>query len=249
MEDLACFQLCKSFGGTKALIDVTLRFPSTRIIAIIGPNGAGKSTLINVITGFIKADSGECSLGQKTLTGLRPHQIAHSGIARTFQDLRLIQKLSVCENVMLAFSRQLGENPWNAVFRPKVIKQQKALRVEAERLLHMVGLEECKRQLAGALSYGQQKLLTLTACIATGAQVLIFDEPVSGVHPEMSDRILSQLRELQQIGKSIVFIEHDLAAVRAIADLVIVMDAGKVIATGAAGDILNRAEILRAYVG
>jgi len=240
--------LTKTFDGVQALDGVSLEFPSRGITAIIGPNGAGKTTLLNVLTGFIRPDAGRCFVGARDITRLPPHRIARLGIARTFQDLRLILQVSVLDNVMLARPRQRGENLFPALFRFGVAAEEAGNHEEAMRLLRFVGLGEKVGELAGELSYGQQKLLTLACCLATEAQILLLDEPVAGVHPEMAARILDLLRQLREDGKLITFIEHDISAVRQAADLVIVMDDGKVIAQGRPSEVLEQPEIMEAYL-
>ena len=245
---LRCENLSKSFDGTHALADLTLEFPSSGIVAVIGPNGAGKTTLLNVLTGFLAPQSGRFSLGEWELTGLAPHKIARLGITRTFQDLRLISQVSVLENVLLARPNQKGERLLPALLRFGVAAEEKLNHDESMRWLKFVGLADTAGQLAGELSYGQQKLLTLACCLATESKILLLDEPVAGVHPEMIQKILGLLSQLRDQGKLIVFIEHDIAAVRQIADQVIVMDEGKIIAQGKPAEVLERPEIIEAYV-
>lgn len=249
MTTFRCEALNKSFDGVKALADFHHAFPSEGITAIIGPNGAGKTTLINVLTGFLRADSGKILFGDRDITRLAPHKIARLGIARTFQDLRLILQVPALDNVMLGRPNQRGERLFYALTRIGVKKEESRNREEAMRLLRFVGLEEKAGELAGELSYGQQKLVTLACCLATEAKVLLLDEPIAGVHPEMALRILDLLRELRDDGKLIVFIEHDISAVRSVADQVIVMDHGKIIAQGIPSEVLERAEIMEAYLG
>jgi len=248
METFRCDGLYKSFDGVHALVDIRLQLPRSGITAIIGPNGAGKTTLLNVLTGFLRPDSGRCFLGERETTYLPPHLIARLGVARTFQDLRLIFQVSALDNVLLACPRQRGERLLAALLRYSVAPEEARNREEAMRLLRFVDLEEMSSELAGELSYGQQKLLTLACCLATGARVLLLDEPVAGVHPEMASRILDLLRQLRENGKLVVFIEHDIAAVRQVADLVIVMDEGRVIAQGRPREVLERPEIMEAYL-
>jgi ABC-type branched-subunit amino acid transport system ATPase component len=248
MESFRFIGLCKSFNSIRALADVNLELPSTGITAIIGPNGAGKTTLINVLTGFLRADSGQSFLGQRETTHLAAHSIAKLGVARTFQDLRLILKVPVLENVMLARPNQRGETLAGALFRVGVANEEKQNRDEAIHLLRFVGLEEKAIDLAGELSYGQQKLLTVACCLATEARILFLDEPVAGVHPDMADKILDLMRKLREDGKLIVFIEHDISAVRDVADHVIVMDHGKVRDQGPPREVLAKPEIMEAYL-
>lgn len=245
---LRCEGLSKFFDGVRALSGVDLEFPSSGIVATIGPNGAGKTTLLHVLTGFLQPDSGRCFVGDREITHLAPHRIARLGVARTFQDLRLILQVSCLENVLLARPGQRGERLLTALLRYGVAAEEDRNQAEALRLLRFVGLEGKAYELAGELSYGQQKLLTIACCLATEAKVLLLDEPVAGVHPEMVSQILALLRELRQAGKLVVFVEHDLAAVRQVADTVIVMDDGKVIAQGVPHEVLERPEIMEAYL-
>jgi len=246
---LGCEGLSKSFDGTQALQDVRLEFPATGIVALIGPNGAGKTTLLNVLTGFLRPDAGRFFLGERELTGLAPHRIARLGIARTFQDLRLISQVPVLENVLLARPNQKGERLLPALLRFGVAQEESRNREQAMRWLRFVGLDQKASEAAGELSYGQQKLLTLACCLASEGRILLLDEPVAGVHPDMVSQILDLLRQLRDQGRLVVFIEHDIAAVRHVADLVIVMDEGRIIAQGRPGEVLERPEIMEAYVG
>jgi ABC-type branched-subunit amino acid transport system ATPase component len=248
-DKLCCEGLRKSFDGTQALWDVQVGFPPSGIVAIIGPNGAGKTTLLNVLTGFLRPEAGEVFLGTLALTRLPSHKIARVGIARTFQDLRLISMVPVLENVMLGRPNQTGERLLPALFRFGVTAEETRNRGEAMRWLRFVGLDGAMNKMAGELSYGQQKLLTLACCLATDARILLLDEPVAGVHPDMAERILGLLRQLRDMGKLVVFIEHDIASVRQVADSVVVMDEGRVIAHGKPSEVLERPEIMEAYVG
>lgn len=247
-ETFRCDGLYKSFNGIEALAGVSLQFLSSGITALIGPNGAGKTTLLNVLTGFLQPDAGRSFFGEREITHFSAHRIARLGVARTFQDLRLILQVSAVDNVLLARPNQRGETLLGALLRFGAGAEDRRNREEAVRLLRFVGLEDKALEPAEELSYGQQKLLTLACCLATEARILFLDEPVAGVHPEMASRILDLLRQLRDHGKLVVFIEHDIAAVRQVADLVIVMDEGKVIAQGAPKDVLERPEIMEAYL-
>lgn len=248
MAALRSIGLSKSFDGVQALAQLDIEFPSGGITAIIGPNGAGKSTLINILTGFIRPDAGQCLLGKHDITHLPPHEIAMLGVARTFQELRLVLQIPVVDNVMLARPNQRGERLLRALTRIGVASEEAKNRDEAHRLLRYVDLEAKANDLAGELSFGQQKLLTLACCLATRASVLILDEPVAGVHPEMATRILDLLRTLRDDGKLIIFIEHNISAVREVADYVIVMDHGRIRAKGPPKEVLEQSEIMEAYL-
>lgn len=248
MENFRCQDLCKAFDGTDALSEVTVEFPSSGITAIIGPNGAGKTTLFNTLTGFTRPSSGSCFLGTRETTRLPPYKISQLGVARTFQDLRLITQVSALDNVMLACPNQRGERLVAALLRFRVASEESQNREEAMKTLRFVGLEGHAHELVCEMSYGQQKLVTLAVCLATGAQILLLDEPVAGVDPKMSPRILDLLNQLRAMGKLIVFIEHDISAVRQLADHLVVMDRGTIIEQGPPGKVLEMPEIMEAYL-
>jgi len=248
-QSLRCVSLMKSFDGVRALSNVSLDLSASGSVAIIGPNGAGKTTLLNILTGIVKPEAGEAWFGDDSLVGRAPHYIARLGIARTFQELRLIENLSAMENIMLASSSQSREGLFHALFRFRLSKEEETAKAGAIDQLRCVGLADEANELAGELSYGQQKLLALACCLATGARVLLLDEPISGVDPQMAEKILDLLRGLRDRGTGIVFIEHDIDSVRRFADFVIVMDQGRVVAQGKPTEVLNRREIMEAYVG
>jgi branched-chain amino acid transport system permease protein len=245
---LKCQNLNKSFDGIHALADVSIRFPNTGCVGIIGPNGAGKSTLLNVASGFVRPDSGSCFLGEENITSKKPHQIVRAGMARTFQEIRLIGRLTVLENVLLARPNQRGEKLLNCLFRNSSPAQETDNIQCAEHLLEIAGLIEKSGEHASDLSYGQQKLLSICCCVATDASVLFLDEPVAGIHPDAAERISDYVAGIARAGRLVIFIEHDIGMVRRTANHVIVMDAGRVIADGAPHDVLERQDILQAYI-
>lgn len=245
---LRCERICKSFDGVRAATDVSVDFDLKGVAAIVGPNGAGKTTLLNLLTGFLRPDSGQVWFGDREITRHPPFRIAQLGISRSFQEIRLIRRLSVLENILLAHTAQEGESLAGALLATNATRAQSALREEAVRLLSLVGLQDKAGDPAGEISYGQQKLLTIACCLATGGRVLLLDEPVAGVHPGLASRILGLLRKLGEEDHLIVFIEHDLAAVKEIADRVIVMDEGRIIADGEPAAVFQRPDVMEAYV-
>ena len=249
MSAISFKDLTRAFGGSFALNGATAEIQGARTTAIIGPNGAGKTTLLNILTGFLAADSGQCFLGERKITGMSVEAIARLGLVRTFQEVRLIRQVSVLENVLLAQPRQRGERLGTVLLRSLWRSDEVRIREVALDWLGMAGLMGKKSLLAENLSYGQQKLLSLAMCLAADAKILLLDEPVAGVDPEMKDRILRVLREVRKETTTIVFIEHDLDVVRRAADEVIVMEAGRVLLKGAPEDVLESREVLDAYVG
>jgi ABC-type branched-subunit amino acid transport system ATPase component len=245
---LSCQNVSKSFGGVRALDNVTIEFPETGCIAIIGPNGAGKSTLLDVITGLVRPGQGACLLDGRDITHLRSYQIARLGIGRTFQQVRLVGRLSVLDNVMLARPGQRGERFLNALFGSRARADEAAGKGQARELLNSVGLIDEWAAPACDLSYGQQKLLSICCCLAMDAGIILLDEPVAGVHPDLVELISDYLKGIATAGRLVVFVEHNIGMVQRTADLVMVMNAGRVVASGPPADVLTRADLLEAYV-
>ena len=249
MNTLRCKQLAKSFGGVRALDGVDLTFEPGELTAIIGPNGAGKTTLINVATGFLRADEGRCLYGNEVISGLSPERVVATGVVRTFQGIRLVSRDTALENVLLARPEQRGERAsWAVLRRSRVRNEELRHRKVATRFLDAVGLGDVVHRLASELSIGQQKLLSLACCLATEANVFLLDEPVSGVAPALVVKILDLLQRIADEGRTVVFVEHDLAAVRRTARRVVVMDEGRVLADGPTAAVLEMPEVLEAYV-
>lgn len=247
MVALRCMDLYKSFGQVQALAGLWIEF-QPGVTAIVGPNGAGKTTLLNVLTGFLKPDRGRCLVGARDITGLSPDRIARMGIARTFQDLRLITQVSVLENVLLAMPPERGERLFWALFGGGRAASEDRAREEARNLLRSVGVEQKASSLAGEISYGQQKLLSLACCIASCASIVLLDEPVAGLDVVVASQVMNILRRLGSDGKVTVFIEHDISAVRCVADVVVVMDEGRIVAQGRPEEVLTRPEIAEVYL-
>jgi len=247
---LEVVKLSKTFDGIVALDSFDLEVNPGEIVALIGPNGAGKSTLFNIVTGFLRADSGSVFVRGKNVTNFPPHRMDEVGIARTFQNLRLISGISALANVQLSFPRQNGEHLIRGLtLKPRRVSlEERENREKALELLEDVGLKGKAFDLAGNLSYGQQKLLTLACVLAMGADILLLDEPVAGVAPQLIDIILGKIRALSQAGKTIVLIEHNIYAVEKVADRVVFMDAGRKVAEGTPSEVLTNPQVLEAYL-
>ncbi len=240
----------KSFGGLIAVDSASLAFSRGKITGLIGPNGAGKTTIFNLITGFLKPDAGEILFRGYRINGLPTWQIAQLGIGRLFQDVRVFNKLTTLENLLLAGKRQSGENPLAALFRRKSVLDMEEKNIdEARKWLKFVELEEMEKTLAENLSYGQQKLLAIARLLAGGFDLLILDEPTAGINPQMTKSVLDVIRRLVQAGKTVVVIEHNMNIIMEISDLVYFMDEGKVITFGLPQEILGDSEVRRAYLG
>jgi ABC-type branched-subunit amino acid transport system ATPase component len=249
LELLNIEALNKNFGGVKALSNVNCKIHPGELVGLLGPNGSGKTTLFNVITGFIHADDGAIIFRNINLLNLPPHQVSSIGIARTFQTVRLVYRLTVMENILLCFKHQAGENLQNLFFSWKAtVNRETKNRQIAIALLEDANLIDKQDNLAEDLSYGQQKLLSIICCLATGADLLLLDEPFAGMSPAAIDKILPLIRCLSHQGKSVLLIEHNLDLVMDLCDRIIFMDAGAIVCEGTPEDVCNDPRVIAAYL-
>jgi branched-chain amino acid transport system ATP-binding protein len=245
---LSCGNVWRHFGGVRALAGVTVALRGPGVIGIIGPNGAGKTTLINVLSGFTSPDSGCVQIDGRDVTGWSADRIARLGVVRTFQQLRVFASSSVMENVLVALPSQGGESIRGLFSAKRVAREETANRALALELLERVGIASKAYEPAGQLSYGQQKLLNFASCLATEAHAVILDEPVAGVGLPLVEVVLGLIQDIKKQGKLVLFIEHNLAAARRVADSILVMDEGRIIAQGSADEVFGRPELLEAYI-
>jgi branched-chain amino acid transport system ATP-binding protein len=239
-----------SFGGLKALNDCSITVQQGRITCLVGPNGAGKTTIFNVITGFLRANAGSVSFKGQTLDGWKPQAIVAAGIARTFQNLRLFVDLTVMDNVLASLPAQVGEEPVAAIFRPfHVAAAQRRRRDEARAILDRVGLSGGEDRFVRGLSYGEQKLLTIARVLATGAELLLLDEPASGLSAGALDGVMTLLRRLQDDGKTLLVVEHNTRVVQKIADDVLFLHQGHLMAQGSPEAIVSDPALAEIYFG
>lgn len=242
-------RLSKRFGGVTALDDFSFQVAAGEVVGLIGPNGAGKTTLFNVLTGYLRADAGELEVKGQRLPRPIPHRMLGCGVARTFQGLRLIGGITALDNVLLSFPHQRGEYVSRLWLAPRAIARQERTNTEqAREHLKRVGLAQKETHLARELSYGQQKLLSLACALATGAQIMLLDEPVAGVHPRIIELILALIGELAAGGKAVVLIEHNVRAMERVATRAIFMDQGRKIAEGTPAEVLADERVLEAYL-
>jgi branched-chain amino acid transport system permease protein len=240
--------LRKSFGGINAVSDFDIVLSRGRITGLIGPNGAGKTTAFNLLTGFLKADSGNVTYKGKSIAGLSPHQIVRAGIARSFQDLRLFTKMTVLENVVVALPRQSGDNIFRTYFSPGLVRREEHANAErGMEVLRFVGLEDKADERAENLSYAEEKLLVVARLLATGAEVLLFDEPLSGLDRNALEEIFPVIRRLAQGGKTICIIEHNLDVIKSLCDTVYFLDEGRTMAVGTPDELMNDPELATRY--
>jgi ABC-type branched-subunit amino acid transport system ATPase component len=246
---LECCHISKAFGGVQALADVSIRFPPEGIVAVIGANGAGKTTLIDTVTGIVRPDRGQWLLDGRDITGLSTEKVAQTGIARSFQGIRLLPDETVLDNIALAVPDRGSETLFSAFLHFKTSTRRQSVVEEANRLAGLAGLNGRRHDSVRWLSYGEQKLVSAVVTAATGARILLFDEPLAGVHGDGVGQIVSFAQQLASNGRLVVFIEHDLAAVRRLAATTVLMDHGTVLAVGPTAEVLERGDLLEAYLG
>lgn len=246
---LRCVDLTRSFGGVHAVQKVSTEF-HPGITALVGANGAGKTTLLHLLTGLIRADSGEMYLFGGRVDGLPAWKIARLGIGRLFQDVRVFGKLSVLDNVRVASPIQLMENPCCLFGRNRQHWcSENSVTDSAKKLLDFFELDNEAATLAENLSYGQQKLLALARLLATNARVLLLDEPTTGVNRKLIPKIIHRVRQLAAEGRTIVIIEHDIQVASELADRVVFMNDGRIVDEGDPQAVLSNPDVRQLYVG
>jgi len=242
-----------SFGGLKAAQNVELKIAKNQIYGLIGPNGAGKTTIFNLLTGVYQPTEGAFYLNGEDLTGLAQDKINHKGIARTFQNIRLFNNMSVVRNVMVGLSNQPEYkcNLFESIFRlPKHFKVERAMRERAKELLRIFDLEEERNNLACNLPYGKQRKLEIARALATNPKLLLLDEPAAGMNPHETEDLLKTIRFIRDhFDMTILLIEHDMKFVAGLCDEVTVLNFGTVLAAGDTKTALNNPEVIKAYIG
>jgi branched-chain amino acid transport system permease protein len=239
-----------SFGGLRAVDGVTLSLEQGKVTALLGPNGAGKTTIFNLVTGILRPDAGRVLLRGEDITQLSPHEIAQRGMARSFQDVRVFHRLSALQNVAIAVPDQPGENLALLATRPwRSIKGEGTTRAKAREALAFVGLEGQADENVGNMSFGDQKLVAIARLLATECNVLLLDEPTSGVDPSAVEGVIDVILGLRDLGRTICIVEHSVHFVERLADHVIFMDQGKVIAEGTMAALMAQTHLTEIYFG
>jgi branched-chain amino acid transport system ATP-binding protein len=249
-------QLTMDFGGLRALDHLDLDITEGEIVALIGPNGAGKTTFFNCITGIYSPSQGDVLISppgkkQKRINGLKPNQVTEHGMARTFQNIRLFQNMSVLENVMIGRHCRIQAGIAGAVFRnPATVAEEKQVVDDSYRVLEKIGLEQYVNELAKNLPYGAQRRLEIARAMGTDPFLLLLDEPAAGMNPQETkdlDDLIVKISKEEKI--SILLIEHDMKLVMSLSDRIFVMDYGKKIAQGTPAEIRNNPVVIKAYLG
>ena len=237
-------KLAKSFAGVKAVQDLHFEIKRNSITGLIGPNGAGKTTAFNLVTHFLRRSRGVIIFNSKSLNHMSPDRIVRRGIARTFQQIRLWPNLTVRENLLLACSRRYDR--WYMAFVPR---NEVAENKRVDEILKHVGLTQYAEQLAGDLSYGQSKLIEIARAFLTDAELILLDEPASGINPTMLHRVEQLIFDLQKQGKTLLVIEHNMPFLMGICDEIIAMHNGQFMCQDIPSKVQKNPQVLEAYLG
>lgn len=239
------------FGGLKAVDSFDLEIYEDEIVGLIGPNGAGKTTTFNMLTGVYVPTSGDITINGESVVGLKPYQIVRKGIARTFQNIRLFENLSVIDNVKVAFQKNMTYSIMSAIIKlPKYWSEEREVDVKARELLGIFGMEDLADVTAKNLPYGKQRKLEIARALATDPKILMLDEPAAGMNPQETKELMESIALIKEKFKvSILLIEHDMNLVMGICERLVVLNYGTMLAKGTPEEIKQNPEVIKAYLG
>ena len=235
-------KISKLFGAVRAVDELSISIPRGIMTSIVGPNGSGKSTLVNLLSGTLPLDGGIVIIDGVGLRVVRAYDTPGHGITRTFQEVRLFDQVRVWDNIMVVLTER-------GLLPALLQRTNPERRAKVQRVLESVGMWEKRNSLAMDLSYGQRKLLEIGRAIAMGADTYLFDEPFAGLFPQMIEQVKGIVRELQEQGRTIIFISHNMDIVRELPEHLIVLESGTLLGEGEVDEVLARPEVIEAYLG
>lgn len=243
-------KLSINFGGIKAVDQVDFHINKGEIIGLIGPNGAGKTTVFNMLTGVYTPTSGSILWKGENIEGLAAQEIVKRGIARTFQNIRLFGEMRVIENVLIGSHINITYNLFDSIFENKKFKKQEdEATINAIEVLKNLNMEDKINAYADSLPYGDQRKVEIARAVATGAELILLDEPAAGMNPQESEELLKFISNIRDLGITILLIEHDMNVVMNVSDRVYVLDNGKLIAQGLPQEVAHNPQVIKAYLG